>query len=217
MAAEFGRVSRRRLTPSPAAARLSERGEVFRRHALSRVCAVDDRGQTGGPAEREAARALGLVMRSVRGSDFPLAREVVDAWFGRPVGLTMHRLFFEQLGPSGVWLERDGRPAGFLLGLISEAEPNLAYIHFHAVDPSRRRQGLGRLLYRAFGHRACSRGCTRVRALAAPTNVRSLRFHEALGFVGRFASQYVGPGQDRVVFERDLPFEEEAPRNDREG
>jgi L-amino acid N-acyltransferase YncA len=72
------------------------------------------------------------------------------------------------------------------------------------VDPAWRRRGIGRLLYTAFCERAAARGCRRVRALAAPTNARSLRFHESLGFVGRFSSQHVGPGQDRVVFERTL-------------
>lgn len=156
--------------------------------------------------EGPTAAELGLTERAVRGADFAAARAVVDDWFGRPVGLVMHRLFFEQLGPSGVWLERDGAPAGFLLGLVSEAEPDLAYAHFVAVDPAWRRGGLGRLLYVIFGDRCAARGCTRLRALAAPTNARSLRFHESVGFTGRFASEFVGPGQDRVVFERPIPF-----------
>ena len=151
--------------------------------------------------------AATLSRRVIGAHDFAAARAVVDGWFGRPVGLVMHRLFFEQLGPSGVWCERDGAPVGFLLGLVSEAEPDLAYIHFHAVDPACRRQGIGRLLYRAFCERASVRGCRRARALAAPTNARSLRFHEALGFVGRFSSQHVGPGQDRVVFEAPIPLD----------
>ena len=45
--------------------------------------------------------------RPLRGDDYPRARAVVDGWFGHPVGLVMHRLFFDQLGPSGVWLETD--------------------------------------------------------------------------------------------------------------
>jgi hypothetical protein len=49
-------------------------------------------------------------------------------------------------------------------------------------------------------------GCIRVRTLAAPQRTRSIKFHEALGFVGEFASEYLGPGQDRVVFERELPL-----------
>ena len=157
---------------------------------------------TDGPT----ATDLGLSARSITGADFATARAVVDDWFGHPVGLVMHRLFFDQLGPSGVWLERGGAPAGFLLGLVSEAEPDLAYVHFHAVDPARRRQGVGRLLYALFGARCAARGCTRIRALASPANARSVRFHEALGFTGTFAERYVGPGQDRLVFERPLPL-----------
>ncbi|MEW6582568.1 MAG: GNAT family N-acetyltransferase [Actinomycetota bacterium] len=151
----------------------------------------------------------GLVMRPLTGADFHEARAVADAWFGRPVGLTMHRLFFEELGPCGVRAAPAGQPGrmvGVLLGFRGEAEPDLAYIHFHMVDPAMRGRGVGRALYEEFGARMHARGCRRVRALAAPTNATSLRFHEALGFTGAFRSGYVGPGQDRVVFERALPF-----------
>ena len=162
---------------------------------------------TGG----HAAGARGLVTRPLRGEDFPRARAVVDAWFGHPVGLVMHRLFFEQLGPSGVWAEdAAGRPAGFLLGLMSEAEPDLAYVHMHAVDPALRGRGVGRLLYAEFCGRAAARGRRRVRALAAPPWTAAVRFHEALGFAGRLVPGHLGPGQDRIVFERALPLEPSA-------
>lgn len=161
----------------------------------------------GGPG----ARALGLVVRSLSGDDFPRARAVVEGWFGHPVGLVMHRLFFEQLGPSGVWAEDErGRPAGFLLGLMSEAEPDLAYVHMHAVDPALRGRGVGRLLYTEFCARAAARGRRRVRALVAPSRTAAVRFHEALGFAGRLAPGHLGPGQDRIVFERLLPPEPSA-------
>lgn len=157
-------------------------------------------------ADHPAAAALGLSVRALRDTDFPRAREVADAWFGRPVGLTMHRLFFAQLGPSGVWLERAGAPAGFLLGLVSEAEPDLAYVHLHVVDPALRGRGVGRLLYEVFAGRAHARGCARIRALAAPGLAGSRAFHERLGFTGTLAPAYVGPGEDRIVFERVLPL-----------
>lgn len=139
--------------------------------------------------------------------DFDAARAVADAWFGHPVGLTLHRLFFDQLGPHGVWIARgDGAPAGFLLGLVSESEPDLAYVHLHAVDPALRGIGVGADLYRAFGARASGRGCTRIRALAAPHRDGSMAFHRALGFAGPLREGYLGPGEDRVVFERSLPI-----------
>ena len=148
-----------------------------------------------------------LTSRPLRGDDFPRARAVVDAWFGHPVGLVMHRLFFEQLGPSGVWLEDGtGAPVGFLLGLVSEAEPDLAYVHMHVVDPAWRGRGVGARLYGDFCARAHARGCRRVRALAAPEREASRRFHERLGFVGTMHEGFLGEGVDRIVFERPLPL-----------
>jgi ribosomal protein S18 acetylase RimI-like enzyme len=153
-----------------------------------------------------ASGAEGIALRAIEADDFHAARAVADDWLGREVGLVMHRLFFDQLGPSGVWATRGSELAGFLLGLVSEREPDLAYIHFHAVSPALRRRGVGALLYREFGKRAHARGCRRVRALAPLWNEASIRFHERLGFAGMRAEGYVGPGQDRIVFERTLPI-----------
>lgn len=145
-------------------------------------------------------------VRAIRPDDFATARAVADDWMGREVGLVMHRLFFDQLGSHGVWVTHEGELVGFLLGLLSDREPDLAYIHFHVVDPGRRKMGIGSLLYRAFGERAAERGCRRVRALAPLWNTGSIAFHEHLGFVGREERDYVGPGQHRIVFERRLPI-----------
>ena len=142
-----------------------------------------------------------------RAGDFTRARAVVEHWFGHPVGLVMHRLFFDQLGPSGVWLEDEGGlPVGFLLGVVSESEPDLAYVHMHVVDPAWRGRGVGARLYAEFCARAHARGCRRVRALAAPERLASRRFHEQLGFVGRMETGFLGEGVDRIVFERGLPL-----------
>ena len=119
----------------------------------------------------------------------------MDDWFGHPVGPVMHRLFFEQLGPSGVWLEdAAGEPVGFLLGLVSEAEPDLAYVHMHVVAPAWRGAGAGERLYREFCDRAVQRGCRRVRALAAPDRAASRRFHERLASSARRRPGTSAPG-----------------------
>ncbi len=153
--------------------------------------------------------AADLILRPLTAADFDSARAVADDWFGHPVGLTMHRLFFDQLGPWGVHAAPTDDPermVGCLLGLRSQAEVDLAYVHFHMVDPATRGTGVGRALYEEFGRRMAGAGCTRVRALASPGRTGSVRFHEALGFVGTSHEGYLGPDQDRLVFERTLPF-----------
>jgi len=155
-----------------------------------------------------------IILRPLTAGDFARAREVADGWFGHPVGLTMHRLFFDQLGSWGVVAETSDDPArmvGVLLGLRSLPEPDLAYVHFHMVDPERRGEGLGRALYVEFARRMTADGCTRIRALATPQRTGSVRFHRALGFVGEVHLGYLGPDQDRIVFERALPLDEAPP------
>lgn len=150
-----------------------------------------------------------LTLRALGAADFDSARAVADDWFGHPVGLTMHRLFFDQLGPWGVHAAPADDPdhmVGVLLGLRSVAEPDLAYVHFHMVDPAARGAGVGRALYEEFGRRMTDVGCRRIRALAAPARTGAVRFHEALGFTGVEAAGFLGPQQDRIVFERTLPF-----------
>lgn len=150
-----------------------------------------------------------FVLRALGADDFLRARAVADQWFGHPVGLTMHRLFFDQLGPSGIAAtdaDEPDRLVGVLLGLRSLSEPDLAYVHFHMVDPARRGAGIGRALYVEFGRRMTDAGCSRIRALAAPHREGSVLFHRALGFVGTDAPGYLGPDQDRVIFERSLPL-----------
>ena len=51
-----------------------------------------------------------------------------------------------------------------------------------------------------------AQGCSRIRALAAPGREGSIAFHRALGFDGPLITGYLGPGQDRIVFERALPI-----------
>ena len=87
-----------------------------------------------------------------------------------------------------------------------EHHPASLYLDRVAIDESMRGRGIGARLYVEFGDRAAGRGCTRVRALAPLWNAQSIAFHERLGFVGSPQRDFVGPGQDRVVFERALPI-----------
>jgi len=95
--------------------------------------------------------------------------------------------------------------AGFLVAFISPAKPDLGYIHFVGVRPDQRGNGVARSLYEEFAHYARRQGCKELRAITAPSNAASIRFHKRLGFsVSETVAGYNGPGRAMVVFRREL-------------
>ncbi len=93
-------------------------------------------------------------------------------------------------------------PAGFLLGRVAAGEAEVLTL---AVDPARRRQGLGRALLARFLGVAASRAAGRVFLEAAADNAAARMLYATAGFaeVGRRRG-YAGPGLDALVFARDL-------------
>ena len=122
-------------------------------------------------------------------------------WGGREMAPILPRLFvlhFE--GTSFVADDDDGELAGFVIGFLSQTDPQEAYIHFVGVSPARRGEGIGRTLYERFFEEARGQGRSLVRCVTSPANRDSVAFHEALGFeVDRVAEDYDGPGEDRVL------------------
>jgi len=116
------------------------------------------------------------------------------------------QLFFVHFeGTSYVADDEEGQLAAFLIGFLSQTDPDEAYIHFVGVSPEHRGGGLGRQLYERFFDDARAAGRTRVRCVTSPANEGSVAFHEALGFTSeRVAHDYDGPGEDRVLFVKTL-------------
>jgi ribosomal protein S18 acetylase RimI-like enzyme len=131
----------------------------------------------------------------------------VNAWWGgRDMAPMLPRLFFVHFeGTSYVVDDGDGQLAAFLIGFLSQTDPDEAYIHFVGVSPEHRGGGLGRQLYERFFEDARAAGRTRVTCVTSPVNEGSVGFHEALGFTSeRVAHDYDGPGEDRVLFVKTL-------------
>lgn len=146
-------------------------------------------------------------LRHAQPSDYGRVIGRVNAWWGgREMAPMLPRLFFVHFeGTSFVVDDEDGQLAGFVIGFISQARPDEAYVHFVGVDPERRGQGLGRRLYERFFEAARARGCEVVRCVTSPANTGSVAFHEALGFtVERVAQDYDGEGEDRALLVRVL-------------
>jgi ribosomal protein S18 acetylase RimI-like enzyme len=131
----------------------------------------------------------------------------VNAWWGgREMAPMLPQLFFVHFeGTSFVAEDEDGRLAGFIVGFLSQTDETDAYVHFIGVAPAERGSGLGRELYERFFAAARDAGRTTVRCVTSPLNVDSVAFHEALGFeVDRVATDYDGPGEDRVLLVKSL-------------
>ncbi len=93
--------------------------------------------------------------------------------------------------------ERDGAAAGFLLASCPADDE--AEILMVAVDPGRRRAGVGKALMAAF--LAGRRG--RVFLEVRPSNTAARRLYERFGFVetGRRRSYYLAPPEDALVLQ----------------
>jgi ribosomal protein S18 acetylase RimI-like enzyme len=108
-------------------------------------------------------------------------------------------------GPAGDGPAEGVPPRGFLIGILSPSRPDEAYIHFVGVAPAERRSGLAGLLYADFFDMARRDGRRVVKAITGPVNVGSIAFHQRMGFsVTGPIPDYDGPGNDRMVFRREL-------------
>jgi len=146
-------------------------------------------------------------IRHATPSDYGRVIQHVNAWWGgREMAPMLPKLFFLHFeGTSFVAEDGDGKLAAFLIGFLSQTDPEEAYIHFVGVAPEYRGSGIGRALYDRFFAVVAADGRTRVRCVTSPANEQSVAFHESLGFaVESVVAEYDGPGEDRVLFVKHL-------------
>jgi ribosomal protein S18 acetylase RimI-like enzyme len=156
-----------------------------------------------------------LLIRNAEQADYlPIIQVVNDWWGGRRMSDMLPKLFFVHFKPTCFVAEHDGKILGFVIGLVSQTFPDEAYIHFVGVDPSVRKSGLAKSLYRKFFETAINLGCRTVHCVTSPVNKVSIAFHRSLGFSIKdnenvlegiaFFEDYDGKGEDRVLFYRAL-------------
>jgi ribosomal protein S18 acetylase RimI-like enzyme len=146
-----------------------------------------------------------LHVRVASPEDYDRIVSVVDKWWGRPVSTGLPRLFLDHFWASSRVADDAEGLAGFLVAFVSPSQSELGYVHFVGVRPDQRSVGLARSLYIEFFDHARACGCREVRAVTAPANSASIRFHERLGFaVSEPAPDYNGSGRGMVVFQHQL-------------
>jgi L-amino acid N-acyltransferase YncA len=157
-----------------------------------------------------------LAWRPLEESDHEPVLATLSAWSsGRDFHALLPRLFFEHFTDTSLIAEdAEGNLAGFIVAFVSQTRVRTGYVHFVWVSPQLRQQGLARQLYERVFVLLRDRGCRRVEAVTIPENSSSLAFHELMGFTAKdrgsspfqalVVADHAGPGQHRVVLERDL-------------
>jgi ribosomal protein S18 acetylase RimI-like enzyme len=161
-----------------------------------------------------------IVLRHPTEEDQPAIAAVIDDWFGgrRVVHLAGRTAFRHNGSTSWIATTADGKPAGILLGFRSQDHPTEAVIVLVAVDPNRRRHGIGRRLIEAFvgGVGVGGPGASEAVAVAWPGEPRAIAFFRGTGFVPDSGPgtrslwgtpaypDYEAPGDDRIVFRRPI-------------
>jgi ribosomal protein S18 acetylase RimI-like enzyme len=163
-------------------------------------------------------------LRPAREADYDEVSTALQTWWTQP-GLNTEsgareraalvpRLWLQHFATTSLIAERDQKMIGFLVGFLSQDRRSEAYIHFVAVSPQLRREGIGRELYETFFAVCRDAGRWTVRCITSPQNTLSIAFHVAMGFsiepgteqVGSVPAKadYDGPGVHRVAFVRAL-------------
>ena len=91
-------------------------------------------------------------------------------------------LFLEHFYDTSFVSEQGTELVGFLVGFLSQAHHNEAYIHFVGVHPDFRKKGIGAILYEKFFEVCRNQDRTIVRAITSPVNTGSVAFHTRMGF-----------------------------------
>jgi GNAT superfamily N-acetyltransferase len=153
-------------------------------------------------------------VRGATKADFDRIVEVIDHWWGGPIGTFAHPVFFYELGEGALVVEQGSDIIGFLFGFVVpgvDGEPRTGdgavrtgYVHLVGIHPDYRRRGVGRLLYDRFTEACRAKGCVRMKAITTPGNEGSIRFHVALGWHVQEVDDYAGPGRRRILFTKPL-------------
>ena len=148
---------------------------------------------------------MSVAIRHVQPSDYGRVIQHVNEWWGgREMAPMLPRLFFIHFESTSFVADReDGTLAGFLIGFLSQTDPETAYVHFIGVAPAERGSGLGRELYECFFDAARRNRRSVVRCVTSPQNTASLAFHEAMGFEQEGTTDD-GAGSSRVLLARRL-------------
>jgi ribosomal-protein-alanine N-acetyltransferase len=147
-----------------------------------------------------------VTLRPARPDDLPRLAALQAASFEVPWSAQALAATLESEGVVARVAEAEGRPCGFVVARIAAGEAEILTL---AVDPARRRTGLGERLAAAAIEAARAAAAEAVFLEVAIDNPAAIALYEKLGFVaaGRRPAYYPrreGPRVDALILRRDL-------------
>ena len=150
-------------------------------------------------------------IRKVELDDHEKIINVMPSWWGgRDLTSGLSKIFFIHFRNSSFVAIKDGKIIGFLVGFMSQSNHGEAYIQLAGVDPSIRKQGVGKALYQEFYNVCKMSSVSLVTSCTSTINKLSIEFHKKMGFEilkGDFvengyevARDYLGFGNHKVLF-----------------
>ncbi|HEY1479574.1 MAG TPA: GNAT family N-acetyltransferase [Gaiellales bacterium] len=130
----------------------------------------------------DAELPAGLSVRHPTSADHGRVLVAQERWWGGLGGadgalqraFLLPRLFFLHFVDTSYLVEHaDGTLGAFLIGFVSQSQPEVAYVHFAGVAPSLRRQRVAHALYDRFFDEVSARGARVVRCVTSPANTAS--------------------------------------------
>ncbi len=157
----------------------------------------------GGGSRAAARRRVVPRIRPAAASDLAAIAAIERACFGDPWSL---QSFTQSLALQFVRMnviEDDDGVAGYSVVWVSGDECELANL---AVDPVRRRSGLGALMLDALLRQACDEGLMAMFLEVRASNVGAQQLYAQRAFqeVGRRVMYYQNPAEDALILRRDL-------------
>ena len=133
-----------------------------------------------------------IVIRKAEPADHEKIIAALQNWWGgRDLSVMLPKLFLNHFSDTSLVIEKEGGMVGFLIGFISPALKNEAYVHFMGVRPDFRKKGIGMTLYERFFEICRNHGRNIIRACTSPVNRGSVEFHKRIGF-------QLEPGDDKI-------------------
>jgi ribosomal protein S18 acetylase RimI-like enzyme len=124
-----------------------------------------------------------ITIRKAKPSDHAGVIVALQNWCGgRDLTAMLPKLFLNHFNDTSLVVEKGAQMIGFLIGFMSPALKNEAYVHFMGIHPDFRKEGLGKTLYAHFFEISRKQDRTVIRACTSPVNKGSVAFHQKIGF-----------------------------------